>query len=231
MIKYAINYIRYKLGLSPDMEFVADQLRKPSGFFGPKITRHMAGANLKLFEFTLKCMRPEPGDRILEIGFGNGDHFERIMNQAPGIKLIALDHSKYLIDQVKDKHRSLINQHGIEIITGTSERIPLPDNSVDKVFCNNVIYFWENPDEHLQEIKRVLKPGGTFCSGYRTATSMKRLPFTGTGFILYEKESWEKILRQAHFSVDSTESFLEYRKIGKENSIELESVCTIARTD
>lgn len=211
------------------MGFVAEQLKKPSGFYGPKITRHMAGANFELFEFTLKCMAPKSGDRILEIGFGNGDHFERILSANPGIQLTALDHSQYLIEEAKENHRELIEKYGIQIKAGSSDQIPLPDHSVDKVFCNNVIYFWKDPGAHLNEISRILAPGGTFYSGYRTATSMKRLPFTNTGFILYEKEAWEEVLRKANFTAVTSESFMENRKINKETSIELESVCTIAR--
>ncbi len=65
---------------------------------------------------------------------------------------------------------------------GSSDKLPFADNSFDKVFCINVVYFWDEPQKHLQEISRVLKPGGKFYATIRTKESMELMPFTKYGF-------------------------------------------------
>ena len=46
-------------------------------------------------------------------------------------------------------------------------KIPKDDQSFDKVIANHVLFYLEDRQEALKEIKRVLKPEGTFiCSTY-----------------------------------------------------------------
>jgi SAM-dependent methyltransferase len=45
-------------------------------------------------------------------------------------------------------------------MTGDAKRIALPDASVDKIVHMNVCYFFDPLDATLQELLRVLKPGG-----------------------------------------------------------------------
>lgn len=72
----------------------------------------------------------------------------------------------------------------------SSDKMPFADNSFDKVFCINVIYFWEQPAEHLKEIYRVLKPGGKFYTTIRSKESMAEMPFTKYGFNMYSQSEW-----------------------------------------
>jgi SAM-dependent methyltransferase len=57
----------------------------------------------------------------------------------------------------------------------------------DRIFCINVIYFWDDPAAHLREVRRVLKPGGTFTAVFRTRAAMVKMPFTQFGFAMYEQ--------------------------------------------
>lgn len=66
----------------------------------------------------------------------------------------------------------------LDLRFGDCEVLPFNNDSFDKVFCINVVYFWEKPFDNLMEIHRVLKPGGKFYTGIRDKESMKkcRLP-------------------------------------------------------
>lgn len=44
------------------------------------------------------------------------------------------------------------------------ERIPLPDASVDRVYCKNVLEYVPDLDHTLREIARVLRPGGVMVA-------------------------------------------------------------------
>lgn len=45
-------------------------------------------------------------------------------------------------------------------IVGDIHDLPLPDNSVDAIICSSVIEHVENPIKAVEEVYRVLKPGG-----------------------------------------------------------------------
>lgn len=46
------------------------------------------------------------------------------------------------------------------VVEGVAERIPLPTASVQVVYCNSVLEHVDSPRASLQEMARVLKPGG-----------------------------------------------------------------------
>jgi len=45
-------------------------------------------------------------------------------------------------------------------VTGSAENLPFPDNSIDFVASRGSIFFWDDPVKGLQEVYRVLRPGG-----------------------------------------------------------------------
>lgn len=64
----------------------------------------------------------------------------------------------------------------VTLFVGEAKAIPLPDNSVDKLYHLNVCYFFDPLDVTLREIGRVLKPGGSLSvlSFLVTYTSLVR---------------------------------------------------------
>jgi len=50
-------------------------------------------------------------------------------------------------------------------VVGVAEDMPFPDNSVDLVVSRGSIFFWKDPVKGLQEVYRVLKPGGKAMIG------------------------------------------------------------------
>ena len=50
----------------------------------------------------------------------------------------------------------------MELLHASAETIPLPDNSVDTVIASLVLCTVKDPRRVLTEVRRVLRPGGTF---------------------------------------------------------------------
>lgn len=50
-------------------------------------------------------------------------------------------------------------------VVGVAEAMPFPDNSVDLVVSRGSIFFWDDPAKGLQEVHRVLRPGGKAMIG------------------------------------------------------------------
>ncbi len=209
----------------PDLQFIARQLRKPAGDFAPEIAVKMDIANKPLYELTLDTMQVANGDTILEIGFGSGKFFEKLFTAANNLMVYGIDYSAEMVELAKRHNPEPVSSGRLQLVTGSSDKLPYPDQSFDKVFCNMVIFFWDQPENHLKEIYRVLKPGGKFYAGFRTKESMLRFPFTRFGFVLYDPDQWKSILTENGFFVDEIRRNSDPGIELDGKKIHLESVC------
>lgn len=212
----------------PDPELIAQQLRRPSGDFAPEVGQKMNTVNEPLYDLTLDIMQPEDNDLILEIGFGTGKFFDKLFARADGLQVSGIDFSEAMIEMAKGQNKEAISSGKLEIKNASSEEVPFPDQSFDKVFCNMVVYFWDRPEPHLKEIRRVLKPGGTFFTGIRTRKSMLVFPFVEYGFNLYTIEEWEQILEENGLSLLETHKRMDEELDFEGNKLCLESCCIAA---
>lgn len=166
---------------------------------GKEVGLMMNKANEFLYDFTRDAMQLKGTDLLLEIGFGNGLFFKKIFEKAPGITITGIDFSSVMLKAAEENNREAVSADKLKLVAGQSDQMPFADNSFDKVFCINVAYFWKRPANHLQEIKRVLKPGGKFYATVRTPESMKYMPFTKYGFLSYTEEQWKELAEQCGF--------------------------------
>jgi ubiquinone/menaquinone biosynthesis C-methylase UbiE len=173
---------------------IAKQLRKPSGILAGKVGNKMNITNSFLYDFTIKAMQLKDNESILGIGFGNGKFFDKIFSTANDLEISGLDFSPAMVKAVTANNPTTTKAGKLSLHAGSSDKIPFPDNSFDKIFCINVIYFWEQPVGHLKEIYRVLKPGGRFYTSIRTKESLVQMPFARYGFNMYTQEEWISML-------------------------------------
>ncbi|MBE9126100.1 MULTISPECIES: class I SAM-dependent methyltransferase [unclassified Coleofasciculus] len=101
--------------------------------------------------FLLETLDISPEKTVLDLGAGTGK-FTRLLTCA-GAKLIAVEP----VEGMRRQFSSLLP--GIEIMFGTAESIPLASASVDVVLVAQAFH-WFQGKSSLQEIHRVLKPGG-----------------------------------------------------------------------
>ena len=190
-------------------KIIAKQLRKPSGKMGETVGLKMNQSNLVLYDFLIREMKIEDNQSLLEIGFGNGNFFNKLFSQAQNISISGIDFSETMLKEAILNNQLFIRKGVLKLVFGDCEILPYPDNSFDKVFCINVIYFWKNPLKNLAEINRVLKPNGKFYTGVRNSESMKKMPFTRFGFNIYEMQEWERILIESKFELVETKQLSE----------------------
>lgn len=99
--------------------------------------------------------------KILDIATGTGD-LAIMLNKTNAEKIIGLDISEGMLAVGKEKVKQLKLDDKIELIVGDSENIPFEDNSFDAITVSYGVRNFENLNKGLQEIYRVLKPGGVF---------------------------------------------------------------------
>lgn len=223
-----LDQIRSYFKDSPDLKFIAEQLRKPSGDFAGNIGSKMNIVNEPLFDLTLDTMEFEPGENILEIGSGTGKYLERLLTASKNLRVCAVDHSSEMVQSTRQNNREAIDTGRLEVELGQSDDLPFPDDSFDKVFCNMVVYFWDDPGPHLSEVKRVLVEDGIFYTGIRTRESMLAFPFVEHGFTLYTIDAWKDILYEQGFGNIEVRSRRDPAMDIDGNQISLESCCIAA---
>lgn len=99
--------------------------------------------------------------KILDIATGTGDLAVMMAKLNPE-KIIGLDISAGMLEVGKQKIAKANLSNTIEMIVGDSENIPFDDNTFDAITVSFGVRNFANLDKGLQEIRRVLKSGGTF---------------------------------------------------------------------
>jgi ubiquinone/menaquinone biosynthesis C-methylase UbiE len=215
--------------LQPWFKLMAKQLSKPHGILASLTGRKMNESNHALYRLTFDSMNFEDEDKILEIGFGNGMFFQELNSKAKNLQITGIDLSHEMVTQAVKNNAALFDSGNMKVKVGNSDKLPFENDSFDKIFCINVIYFWEIPEVHLQEINRVLKPGGIFYTGFRPAETMLQLPFTKYGFNLYTENDWTKILQDNNFSPITSTKLSDplLKPLGKQK--QLDGICIAAK--
>lgn len=95
-----------------------------------------------------------PGREVLDLGAGTGK-FTRLLTRT-GALVTAVEP----VAEMRDQLAATLS--GVSVLGGTAEAMPLPDASVDAVVCAQAFHWFAN-EAALQEIHRVLRPGG--CLG------------------------------------------------------------------
>lgn len=209
-------------------QLMASQLRLPSGVLAKLTGTSMNKANFQLYQLTLENLQLQDGDRVLEIGFGNGEFFPMLNSLAKNLRIAGLDHSQEMVSEAKKRNKDLYKTGLLELAVGSSDSMSFSNESFDKVFCINVIYFWENPQAHLAEIYRVLKPGGIFCIGFRPKENLEKFSFSQFGFKLFSAQDCENLLTENGFLFAGLRDESHLNQNSTPHKSKFESLCAVA---
>jgi ubiquinone/menaquinone biosynthesis C-methylase UbiE len=101
----------------------------------------------------------QPGMKIADIGCGLGDFPVRLNSEFNPEYIIAVDHSKAFLRHAQAHARNL-GIENIEYQYGDAAALLIPDDSFDFVSCRLAIQVFHIPDQLMQELCRICKPGG-----------------------------------------------------------------------
>lgn len=105
--------------------------------------------------FAFESLSPVAGKRVLDLGCGAGE--TSVYFALQGAQVDALDISPEMVavaQRLAERHQVKLHLH-----TGVAEKLPFASESFDLVFGNGVLHHVDLIPA-LQEIRRVLKPGG-----------------------------------------------------------------------
>src|ERR1022692_4594788 len=116
-----------------------------------------------VLEAGLRMLAPQPGETVLEIGFGTGHALVWLARAVgPSGKVHGID----LSDGMMAVAQSLLRHEGfadrVELRSGDATDLPYPADSMDTVFMSFTLELFDTPEipAVLAQCRRVLKTGG-----------------------------------------------------------------------
>jgi arsenite methyltransferase len=143
--------------------FIARQLGRPSGWFGRYVmgrflNRKTAAHN----EVVRQELAVAPGDRVLEVGFGGAALLERLSAEVSHGCVVGVEISDEMLALGRKRLRKPLAAGRVVLRQGSVETLPCGDGEFDKACTVNTTYFWPDLAAGLSELRRVLRPGGSF---------------------------------------------------------------------
>ena len=108
----------------------------------------------------LELLGPQPGEQILDVGFGRGEALRWIAARlgASG-RAVGVEVKQELLDALLATCE-VAGQQNIEVHLADAASLPFPDASFDAALSVNVLEALPDRSRALTEMKRVLRPGG-----------------------------------------------------------------------
>jgi ubiquinone/menaquinone biosynthesis C-methylase UbiE len=116
----------------------------------------------------LQALLPPRGRRLIEIGAG----FGRLAHLYAGYdEVILLDYARSQLRQAQDD----LGNGRFTYAAGNLYDLPLANSSVDTVVMVRVLHHVKDPAAAFQEIRRILRPGGTYVLEFANKRHLKAI--------------------------------------------------------
>ena len=140
---------------SPDERLKLEFNRWADEGRGEEMERH----HLPITAPTLSLMQLRPADRVLDLGCGAGWATRLLASLLPQGRVVGVDISDEMVRRARAASQDVPN---VEFRVGSSERLPFDSGSFDKVLSVESFYYYADQGRALDELLRVLSPGGRF---------------------------------------------------------------------
>ncbi len=133
---------------------------KPIGALGKKRVADMNEHHAPLVAWGFSYLPSKAHRKCLDLGCGGGGTIAYLLEEGKTFYCCGVDYSKVAVEEAKKKNKEAIGQGRCEIIRSDVANLPFQGEAFDLASAVETIYFWSKPAQALQEVCRVLKPGG-----------------------------------------------------------------------
>jgi SAM-dependent methyltransferase len=190
-----------------------NQCKKPTGWLGRLNLWSMNSRHSKLTDWGLTHISISKHDTILDVGCGGGRTVYKLAAGATEGKVYGIDHSEESVAVARKTNKQWIKMGRVVIQSGSVSHLAFSDDRFDLVTAVETHYFWPDLPADMQEILRVLKPGGTLIviaeayKGGKYDKVVRKLPELTNMAILSVDEHRELFSKAGYSDVRIIESF------------------------
>lgn len=109
------------------------------------------------------------GERLLDVGCGNGLYYKKMQNRGIQMDYVGLD----LMDSMIRNHP--LAEDSDQLSLGDAQDLPFADNSFDLLMANHMMHHLPDMHSALDEFNRVLKPNGVLVVATNSMNTMPEL--------------------------------------------------------
>jgi len=187
------------------------QFGRPHGWPGHVVGHLMAIKNRPMNRLAARVLEPGPEEALLEVGFGPGTLLEALARRGPR-RLAGVEISETMLRQAARRNARAIREERLELRLASVSALPFEDASFTIVCAVNSFHHWPAPDRDLEEVRRVMAPGGRLCLVLRMEhPTRRRLVAPG-----YSEQGIERVVsrvRRAGFEHVHVEAHVAGREV------------------
>jgi ubiquinone/menaquinone biosynthesis C-methylase UbiE len=116
---------------------------------------------IEQWRYYFSVLQPGDGDIIADIGCNTGDAARLLVREYPRVdRVVGIDNDRERYERALARWRTDNRPPQIEFRLADATGLPFPENYYDRALCVETAEWITNPVAALQEIRRVIKPGG-----------------------------------------------------------------------
>lgn len=177
---------------------VGRQLSCPEGYGGRILGAVMDLANREPVDRALDLLAAAPGERIIDIGCGTGAAAQRLLRRT-ACCVTCVDRSQTMLYRAEKRHYAgPVSLHQAHL-----GELPFAPASFDAALALNLLYFCDEAGRMLNDLKRVLRPGGRMVAYVTHRATMAKWPIVSPAtHRLYDADQLAEALVASGFAPD-----------------------------
>lgn len=120
----------------------------------------------------LEACLVRPGDRVLEVGFGPGTMIRALADA--GARVVGVDPSPAMIRSASRRARAAVEAGRAHLSLGTADDLGV-EGPFDRIVSIHNVALWPDLERGLDELARVLAPGGRIVLAWHGGRGVTRL--------------------------------------------------------
>lgn len=175
-----------------------NQCARPEGSLGRAMLCFMNYTHAPLTNWGLKLVNVQDGWTMLDVGCGGGFTIRRLLKRSKDAQVYGIDISEESVTKARQVNAEVLDKQ-VYVTQGSAEQLPYNDEMFYLVTAVETVYFWPNLPDCLQEVRRVLKPGGKFAIMVEVVDSDSKWTSIVDGMTAYTPEQLKTLLDDAGF--------------------------------
>ncbi len=186
------------------------------------LDRMNGGEHEALANWAFSYVQFDDVEFVLDIGCGGGANVKRLSERMPYADVVGVDLSPLAVEKSREYNAKLIEEGRVSIDQGdVADLGQFANSTFDLITAFETIYFWKDVRGALEEIKRLLIPGGAvvICNEADGSDSDHYfLAMSVPGMTIYTPRELDELLTDAGF-----------KKIRVYDDVKTGHVCVVAQ--